>query len=332
MIMKKIVVGSIFSLVTSFVFAEVPVVDYSSDARSSVKTLDAKSSAKTFAVKAEPEFIAAPVPAISTSGLSSDQRIGKLEQQISNLNEQSLTTKIDELQQRFQKLSGQVEDQKHQIEQLNAQLRSFYQDLNQRLEKPGSEKISLEKPKTTELTSATNNTSIAPVTTSEIVEAVPNATANATATATANTTTDAVIVTKKNEEAKPRTDKASLKEQQMYQTAIDLLPDKKYEASGNKLREYLREYPKGIYVSNAHYWLGEINFMKKNYDAAEEEFKTVLDKYSKSKRASDAMFKLALTHQNQGRDAQAKQELKQVMKRYPGTSAAQLAKLQLEGN
>ena len=85
-------------------------------------------------------------------------------------------------------------------------------------------------------------------------------------------------------------------------------------------------------MANAHYWLGEINFLQKNYDAAEEEFKTVTAKYPKSKRVSDAMFKLALVHQNQGRDAQAKQELKQVMKRYPGTSAAQLAKLQLEGN
>ena len=323
---KKIAVVLIFSSVTSFAFAEAPVVDYSSDA---------KSSAKSFAVKSEPEFIAAPVPAISTGGLNADQRINRVEQQISNLNEQSLTTKIDELQQRFQKLSGQIEDQKHQIEQLNSQLRSFYQDLNQRLEKPGSERTSLEKPKISEPTVVdasvsknASNTSIVPVTTSEVVEAVSN---NATASAALATTTD-VAAAKKNDEAKPKTDKASLKEQQMYQTAIDLLPDKKYEASGNKLRDYLRLYPKGIYVANAHYWLGEINFLQKNYDAAEEEFKTVIDKYSKSKRASEAMFKLALVHQNQGRDAQAKQELKQVIKRYPGTSAAQLAKLQLEGN
>ncbi|MEI8055145.1 MAG: tol-pal system protein YbgF [bacterium] len=278
---RKIVVV-IFVFIMSTAFAEVPVIDYSSNAN---------------------------VPAVSTSGLSFDQRINKVEQQISNLNEQSLTTKIDELQQRFQKLSGQIEDQKHQIEQLNSQLRSFYQDLNQRLEKPGSE-----KPKINELADA-NNTSVAPSVTSE----APIVAAD-------------VVDSKKNDEAKPRTDKASLKEQQMYQTAIDLLPDKKYEASGSKLRDYLRLYPKGIYVANAHYWLGEINFLQKNYDAAEEEFKTVTDKYSKSRRASDAMFKLALVHQNQGRDVQAKLELKQVIKRYPGTSAAQLAKLQLEGN
>jgi tol-pal system protein YbgF len=315
---KKIIAVSVLNLVAFSAVADVPVVDYSSDARSS---------AKSFAVNPEPEFVPASVPAISTSGLSADQRINKLEQQVNNISEQNSATKVDSLQQQFQKLTGQIEDQKHQIEQLNSQLRSFYQDLNQRLEKPGSEKSGLEKPKIGEsavvdatVSKSTSDTSTAPVTTGEVIEAASSSTAVA------------AIDNRKNDEIKPRTDKAFLAEQQMYQTAIDLLPDKKYEASGNKLHDYLKHYPKGAYVANAHYWLGEINFLQKNYDAAEEEFKIVTVKYPKSKRISDAMFKLALTHQNQGRDAQAKQELKQVMKRYPGTSAAQLAKLQLEGN
>ena len=58
----------------------------------------------------------------------------------------------------------------------------------------------------------------------------------------------------------------------------------------------------------------------------------MLNKYTQSKRVADALFKLALVHQNQGREAQAKTELKQVIKRYPSTTAAQQAKLQLEGN
>ena len=135
--MRKIALGLLFGLVAS-AFADAPVVDYSSDTRSS---------AKSFAVKPEPEFVPVSAPAISTSGLSNEQRINKLEQQVNNINEQNSATKVDNLQQQLQKLSGQIDDQKHQIEQLNSQLRSFYQDLNQRLEKPGSEKSGLEKPK-----------------------------------------------------------------------------------------------------------------------------------------------------------------------------------------
>jgi tol-pal system protein YbgF len=290
--MKKIAAISIFGLFASAAFAEVPVVDYSYNANH--ETLAAKSEVK---------------PMVSTSGLNTDQRINRLEQQINNIHEQNLTSKIDELQQRLQKLNGQVEDQAHQIEQFNAQLRTFYQDLNQRLEK------------------STNGEQVVDVTSSQPVNAGSGAIA-------AGDVVEALpgVVSKKNDNAKAITEKTFLKEQQMYQTAIDLLPSKKYEASVRKLREYLKLYPKGIYVANAHYWLGEINFLQKNYDAAEEEFNTVVKKYSESKRVSDAMFKLALVHQNQGRESLAKNELNQIVKRYPGTSAAQLAKLQLQGN
>jgi tol-pal system protein YbgF len=324
---KRNVVTLIGIIFASSVFAEVPVVDYSTSAN--------RSNSSAIAERIEPVVAAVPATtAFSTSGLSAEQRVNRMEQQINNINEQNLTSKIDELQQRLQKLNGQVEDQAHQIEQLNSQLRNFYQDLNQRLEKSKANNdtavvtanpsvvstsnlaaVTANSPVVTPNTSATSDVSAASVTSGDIVEAVP-----------------ADIKKNDDEGVAPRTDKEFLKEQQMYQTAIDLLPDKKYGASSSKLRDYLKLYPKGVYVANAHYWLGEINFLQKNYDAAEEEFKIIMDKYSKSKRVSDAMFKLALVHQQQGRDSQAKQELKQVMKRYPGTTAAQLAKSQLAGN
>lgn len=277
---KKIIFILIFTLSNS-IFAIAPVVDYSSNVDRSESGLE-----KGYA--------------ISTAESTADNRVNKLEQQISNINEQNLTSKIEELQQRVQKLNGQIEDQEHRIEQLNSQLRNFYQDLNQRLENLRTNASGV----------------IPPVLQNKKTE----------------TFVSGNIVEVTGDDVKPRTDKEFLKEQQMYQTAIDLLPDKKYEASGDKLRDYLKLYPKGVYVANAHYWLGEINFLQKNYDAAEEEFKIIIDKYPKSKRVSDAMFKLALVHQNQGRENQAKRELRQIIKRYPHTSASQLAKLQLEGN
>ena len=304
--MKKVVSVLFLGCAVNLAFADAPVVDYSSDAVSGM--------AKSFAVKPEERIDSAPVT--SKANLSAEQRVGKLEQQINNINSQNLTSKIEELQQRLQKINGQFEDQAHQIELLNTQIKSFYQDLNQRLETGKSMAVpapALSAPPTPPSSSAQHSSSdalqngaIVPATTSNLTEIFPAA-------------------------APVNPDSAFLKEQQMYQTAIDLLPDKKYEASESKLREYLKTYPKGVYVAKAHYWLGEINFLQKNFDAAEEEFKLVVEKYSKAKSVSDAMLKLALVHQNQGREAQAKQELKQVIKRYPETSAAQLAKQQLVG-
>lgn len=315
---KKIIAVSSFSIISQFVLADAPVVDYSSDHGS-----NGRDNSKQFILRSEPEA------AIHTNDLSVDQRINRLEQQISNINQQNIANKIDELQQRVQSLNGQLEEQAHQIEQFNIQLRNFYQDLNKRLDTPPEKRKPIELPSSVanlseaainplEASNKEPTTVSTPPISGEILEVFPGSKES--------------DKSKENDSPKSNATKSFLKEQQAYQTALDLLPDKKYEESGNKLRNYIKIYPKGVYVANAHYWLGEINLLQRNYDAAEEEFKMVVAKYSKSKRVPDAMFKLALVHQNQGRDSQSKNELRQIIKKYPGTSAAQLAKAQLDGN
>lgn len=296
--MNKLISFLMLLGMSALVLAEAPVVDYSTDLT--------RGAAKPFSMRAADKV----TPVVThSSDFSVEQRIGRLEQQVNNLNIQNPTNKIEELQQNLQKLNGQLETQSHQIEQLQTQLKDFYQDLNKRLE-GGAASVS-----------PAQGAAKPPGQNSAIVPAIAGNGAGIFAG----------DGTKKVENLQPapaNSDSAFLKEQQMYQTAIDLLPDKKHE-SESKLREYLKQYPKGIYVANAHYWLGEINFLQKSFDAAEEEFKIVVDKYPTSKRVSDAALKLALVHHNQGREVQAKQELRQIIKKYPGTSAAQLAKQQL---
>ncbi|MDR1012516.1 MAG: tol-pal system protein YbgF [Coxiellaceae bacterium] len=145
------------------------------------------------------------------------------------------------------------------------------------------------------------------------------------------TKTDNVLLDSTSTFSSSNKDDMFLKEQQTYQKAINFLPDKKRE-SESKLRAYLKQYPAGIYAVNAHYWLGEINFLQKNFDVAEREFKIVVYKYPKSKREADAKLKIALIHQNQGKNRQAVEGLKRVIKGYPGTSAAKFAREQLRNN
>ncbi len=331
--MKKIVSGisGIFigCIVSSgAVSAVAPVVDHS--------TVASRDTAQSFAGPAVVDSAPEAVPA--KSNLSVEQRINKIEQQVNNINGQNLASKLEEVQQNLQNVTGKLETATHQIEQLNKQLNDFYKDVNQRI---GGGAV---KPLTPQVATnvsvpmvAATNVPVPMVTATDVAIAATANTTNAAVDsslvpATANNVANAFSgqppESKSNPEPKPGSDSAFLKEQQAYQTAIDLLPEKKHE-SENKLREYIKQYPKGTYVANAHYWLGDINFIQKNFDAAEEEFKVVIDKHAKSKRVADAMLKLALVHQNQGREAQAKEELQKVIKRYPGTSAAQLAKQQL---
>ena len=279
---KKNLLVLIFIGSFTLAFADkAPVVDYSTQdeqaAKPVVKVVSDEGQATASGVEE------APAITESHSDLSTEQRVSKIEQQIANLNQQGLANKIDDLQQRLQKLNGTVEDQGHEIAQLNDQLRDFYQDLNQRI---GSGSAAVKK--------------------------------------------DVGAAKKKaNQSAKESvvSDRASLKEQQLYQTAVDLLPSAE---SAKKLRDYVKDYPNGAYVPGAHYWLGEVYFSQKNFTASEAEFKTVLNNYPKSPKISDAMLKIALIHDNQNKHEQAKLELQQVIKRFPGSQAAKLAKQQID--
>ncbi len=278
----------------SCAMAEVPIVDYSSD--NMISSEESSTMITTASRQFSPPTITShSVANGSTVSMDMEQRIRKLEGQISNLHRQSLQTKIDELQQHIQKLSGQIDWQNHQVEQLDKQLKDFYQDINRRIDENGF-----------------------------TTKAPSNVTGDNDRTAKGVSSSTGVA------QKKPPSIESSvfLKEQQFYQAAIDLLPNKKLE-SETKLREYLKRYPQGIYRANAHYWLGEINFLQKNFDAAEEEFSTIITKYDKSKRVPDALLKRAIVYQNQGREKKAQEEFHKIIKLYPRSSAAQLAKQQV---
>ena len=57
-------------------------------------------------------------------------------------------------------------------------------------------------------------------------------------------------------------------EQQIYQTAYNLIKAKKYNEAVTALQKMLQKYPSGQFASNAHYWLGELyGLMGKNDQA-----------------------------------------------------------------
>lgn len=115
-----------------------------------------------------------------------------------------------------------------------------------------------------------------------------------------------------------------------YQAALNLLTSKQYAQAMAGFLNYIREHPNGQFVSNAHYWLGEIYFQQRNLRQAELEFNLVINQFASSNKVPDAKLRLAVLHAQQGKTAQAIQELKNVMQSYPGSPAAQLAEIQLQ--
>ena len=66
-------------------------------------------------------------------GITSNARIERLEQQMSNLTQMNLPQQIEELRQEIQQLNGQLQVQQHDVQVLGNQQRGFYQDLNNRV-------------------------------------------------------------------------------------------------------------------------------------------------------------------------------------------------------
>ncbi|MDX7987728.1 cell division protein CpoB [Xenorhabdus sp. 12] len=117
-----------------------------------------------------------------------------------------------------------------------------------------------------------------------------------------------------------------------YDAAVSLaLNTKEYDKSIAALQNFVKTYPKSKYLSNANYWLGQLNYNKGKKDDAAYYFATVVKDYPKSQKSSDSLYKIGLIMQEKGQKDKAKAVYQQVVKQYSGTSAAKLAEKKLSG-
>lgn len=228
------------------------------------------------------------------STLSLEQRMSLLEQQVSNITQMNLSSKIDNMEQQVQQLNGQLEVQAHNLESLTEEQKKFYQDLDQRL---AALKTLVDK-----------NSNVA---TQVDKKAIPQTTA-----ATISNSTSA----------------ANSSEEKSYQTAFNFLVGKQYDKAASGFQKFLASFPNGKYAGNAHYWLGEVYATQGKNELASAEFNTLITKYANNSKAPDAMLKIAIIHDQAGKHDQAKKELQKIVKQFPGTSAARLASMRLQDN
>lgn len=217
--------------------------------------------------------------ATPSANLSSEQRLERIEKQMNNLVNLNLPQQITVLQQEIAQLRGQLEVQDHDLQLLNKQVRSFYKDLDNRINQMNN------------LNSGSSGSN----------------------------------------EIRPALNKSvELQDADAYQSAFNLLISHDLNKSQQSFNDYLNQYPNGKYVSDAHYWLGEIYFSKKDLDKAASEFDLVVTKYATAAKVSDAKLRLAIIHANNGKIEQAKSELQSIKASHPQTTAAQLASLRLQ--
>ncbi len=201
---------------------------------------------------------------------------------------------VQMLQQEVQKLRGLVEEQAHQLRRLKQQQLDDYVDLDRRVS-------GLSKSKG----SSAGGASVS----------VPNAVvtpANAAATDTSA------------QKLSAETEYAD------YKKALRLiLQDKRLEAGAQAMQAYLSQYPDGVYISNAQYWLGQVAFSSDDLSGAQKWFGAVL-KNPESQKAPEAKYKLGVVLHRLGDEAAAKKILADAANSQ--SSAGRLAQEYLRSN
>jgi tol-pal system protein YbgF len=245
---------------------------------------------------------------VPDTSLSTEQRVARLEGQITNMLNASTAAKVDAMQNDVATLRGQLEELTHQVQQMQEQQKTLYADLDKRVRKPVdlSEPIS-ETPKT------------------EADDTIPAATKNKLKMAPA-ANLDKASKAGSTDAAQPNV----AEEQNMYQSAYTLIKNKKYSQAASTLQKMLQKYPSGQFAANAHYWLGELYGLLGKNDQAVTEFGTVVKNYPESSKLADAQLKLGLIYAAQFKWTDAKSAFRLVINHYPGTPSARLASEQLK--
>lgn len=277
---------------------------------------------------------------VSSAPMSMDQRMRRVEQQVNNLANNDTSARVDSLQDQIQSLRGQVEQLTHQLAQMQSQQKSMYSDLDKRLSDKmaaipaAAAQASNDAAGAVDDVTTISDTSSIPVSTvlkpvrkksaskqpSKVVKTAPDS----------STTTDDSASASQSRPAKTSDQPNVAEEQQIYQTAYNLIKAKKYNEAVNALNSMLKKYPSGQFAANAHYWLGELYGLMGKNDQAQKEFSTVVSTYPDSPRVSDAQLKVGLIFASQFKWIDAKSAFKTVINHYPGTASARLASEQLK--
>jgi len=246
------------------------------------------------------------------------QRIDRLERIIQGQGLVSLLGRVDQLQKEVQRLNGDNESLRHQIDTMKKNQRERYIDLDQRVEKLSAtpEPIAVIAPIVPDVSEPAASTENVPAVEAEtpIEPVVP--------------TVDSPVVD--NMPAPDTLPVAVENGEAAYQAALQTLRSGQYEQAVTALEKFPADYPQSSYLPNAYYWQGEANYVLRDFDKAIVAFTKVVNDFPTSSKVADATLKLGFSQYENGQFDVAKATLESVVSSYPNTSAARLAKARLE--
>ena len=230
---------------------------------------------------------------IEQQNRDSDARLQRIEDSIKNLGIIQLLNQIDQLNAEIAKLRGQVEVMSNLDEQLNRRQRDFYLDIDTRLRK---------------LEGVPADTSAGASPASAATPAIASSSPPATASQIAG---------------------LRAKEDAVYDVGSNAFKRGDYAAAIRAFQTFIKDYPNGQLVSNAHYWMGISYFNLRDYANARGSQDALLRQFPDSAKAPDALLAMASIYLEIGDNGSARNALEDVIAKYPASEAASKARTRL---
>jgi tol-pal system protein YbgF len=121
-----------------------------------------------------------------------------------------------------------------------------------------------------------------------------------------------------------------LTESEVYDRALGLYRDDRYEEAMAGFKNFLKLYPKSDLADNAHFWIGECHRALAKYEEAILAYQRAINGYPKGNKVPAAMLQQAFAFEKIDDKTTANLVLKKLVKNFPKTKEAEIARKRLK--
>ncbi|OGQ97203.1 MAG: tol-pal system protein YbgF [Deltaproteobacteria bacterium RIFOXYD12_FULL_57_12] len=118
--------------------------------------------------------------------------------------------------------------------------------------------------------------------------------------------------------------------QALYDKALDLFRDKKYQEAHETFTSYLAKHPDGKMKANARFWVGDCLYNQQEFELAILEYQKVIADYPKHAKAPAALLKQGLSFEKIKDKDTAKMVFQKLLADYPDSDQKEAAQKRLD--
>lgn len=264
--------------------------------------------------------VCAALPGIATAGNAAPvvdpaseniiQRLESIERKLDNQSLFDLYNQVQSLESEVQKLRGELETQRHLLNEMTQRQKDLYADIDDRLQKletaetdDGADHVIDDRIETDTETTVDSSSVSGEVDDSDIREQ------DAAADSVTADSADA---------------------RKAYDDAFSLLKNGNYTEATTAFEQYLDNYPDSDLTDNASYWLGEAYYVNRDFEKAIGAYQQLVEDFPDSQKVPHALLKIGYSQQELGNREKAMKTLQDLRSQYPDTTAASLARERLQ--